>query len=113
MQLCFFSLYLSTSDDEESRQSCVFLAPGGLCGADPLCVCPPQAKFSELTIDMFRMLQTLEREPQEEGLHSSCETSPNSARTPYVSGGHRAARVLLPLSLSTSPVSTAGRTLAV
>ena len=44
-----------------------------------------QAKFSELTIDMFRMLQTLEREPQEEGLHNSCETSPNSARTPYVS----------------------------
>lgn len=24
-----------------------------------------QAKFSELTMDMFRMLQTLEREPQE------------------------------------------------
>ena len=25
-----------------------------------------QVKFSELTLDMFRMLQTLEREPQEE-----------------------------------------------
>ena len=25
-----------------------------------------QAKFSELTLDMFRMLQTLEREPQDE-----------------------------------------------
>ncbi|KAH7931691.1 hypothetical protein HPB51_029719 [Rhipicephalus microplus] len=27
---------------------------------------PPQVKFSELTLDMFRMLQTLEREPQED-----------------------------------------------
>ena len=56
--------------------------------ADPALRSPcvrPQAKFSELTIDMFRMLQTLEREPQEDGLHNSCETSPNSARTPYVS----------------------------
>ena len=25
-----------------------------------------QVKFSELTLDMFRMLQTLEREPQDE-----------------------------------------------
>ncbi|XP_055701430.1 protein SCAI isoform X2 [Phlebotomus papatasi] len=28
-----------------------------------------QAKFSELTMDMFRMLQTLEREPQESAVH--------------------------------------------
>ena len=28
-----------------------------------------QVKFSELTLDMFRMLQTLEREPQEDLTH--------------------------------------------
>jgi len=48
--------------------------------------CSDQAKFSELTIDMFRMLQTLEREPQEDGLHNhSCDASPNT-RTPYENG---------------------------
>ena len=35
-----------------------------------------QVKFSELTIDMFRMLQMLEREPQEEA--SQIYDSPNT-----------------------------------
>ncbi|XP_037079944.1 protein SCAI-like [Pollicipes pollicipes] len=48
--------------------------------------CSEQAKFSELTIDMFRMLQTLEREPQEEGLHTGCDTSPSAQRSPYENG---------------------------
>ena len=40
-----------------------------------------QVKFSELTLDMFRMLQTLEREPQEDftGLY---DVSPGPGRLP-------------------------------
>jgi Protein SCAI len=54
-----------------------------------------QAKFSELTMDMFRILQTLEREPQDSihalagghpmiGPHSGPhDTSPATSRMPY------------------------------
>ncbi|XP_063699214.1 protein SCAI isoform X2 [Culicoides brevitarsis] len=51
-----------------------------------------QAKFSELTMDMFRMLQTLEREPTESahplahiiGVHGGPhDSSPATARMPY------------------------------
>lgn len=38
--------------------------------------CCEQVKFSELTMDMFRMLQTLEREPQEEMNHAPHLQSP-------------------------------------
>lgn len=43
-----------------------------------------QVKFSELTLDMFRMLQTLEREPQEESTQLF-DTSPAPGRIPFVS----------------------------
>lgn len=43
-----------------------------------------QVKFSELTLDMFRMLQTLEREPQED-LAQIYDTSPSPGRPPFVS----------------------------
>jgi hypothetical protein len=52
-----------------------------------------QAKFSELTMDMFRILQTLEREPQDSihalagpmiGPHTGPhDTSPATSRLPY------------------------------
>ncbi|KAK8372471.1 hypothetical protein O3P69_010546, partial [Scylla paramamosain] len=44
--------------------------------------CNDQVKFSELTIDMFRMLQTLEREPQED-MTQIYDTSPAPAKTPF------------------------------
>ena len=40
-----------------------------------------QVKFSELTLDMFRMLQTLEREPQEDLTHMY-DASPGPGRLP-------------------------------
>ena len=40
-----------------------------------------QVKFSELTLDMFRMLQTLEREPQEDLAHMY-DPSPGPGRLP-------------------------------
>ena len=43
-----------------------------------------QAKFSELTLDMFRILQTLEREPQED-LAQIFDASPAVGRPPFVS----------------------------
>ena len=43
-----------------------------------------QVKFSELTIDMFRMLQTLEREPLED-LAQIYDASPAPGKIPYVS----------------------------
>lgn len=45
-----------------------------------------QVKFSELTLDMFRMLQTLEREPQEDftGLY---DVSPGPGRLPSMENG--------------------------
>lgn len=43
-----------------------------------------QVKFSELTLDMFRMLQTVEREPQENMTHFY-DTSPGNLRMPLVS----------------------------
>ena len=44
-----------------------------------------QVKFSELTLDMFRMLQTLEREPQED-LAQIYDASPApGSRAPFVS----------------------------
>ena len=45
-----------------------------------------QVKFSELTLDMFRMLQTLEREPQEELGVVGLDTSPAPARIPLENG---------------------------
>lgn len=42
-----------------------------------------QVKFSELTLDMFRMLQTLEREPQED-LAPIYDASPAPGRVPFV-----------------------------
>ena len=44
-----------------------------------------QVKFSELTLDMFRMLQTLEKEPQEELSNQLYDASPAPGRTPFVS----------------------------
>ncbi|KAF4521725.1 hypothetical protein B566_EDAN012173 [Ephemera danica] len=44
--------------------------------------CTDQVKFSELTMDMFRMLQTLEREPQEDYNHIY-DASPGPGRTPF------------------------------
>ena len=46
-----------------------------------------QVKFSELTLDMFRMLQTLEREPQEELGGPVVDTSPAPARIPGLENG--------------------------
>ena len=43
-----------------------------------------QVKFSELTLDMFRMLQSLEREPQED-MVQMYDASPAPGRIPYVS----------------------------
>ncbi|KAL1131066.1 hypothetical protein AAG570_012303 [Ranatra chinensis] len=43
--------------------------------------CNDQVKFSELTMDMFRMLQTLEREPQEDYNH--IYDSPAPGRVPF------------------------------
>ena len=47
-----------------------------------------QVKFSELTLDMFRMLQTLEREPQDE-MNPVYDRSPAPApvRVPMENGG--------------------------
>jgi len=44
-----------------------------------------QVKFSELTLDMFRMLQTLEREPQDE-LAQVYDSSPAPGRIPVENG---------------------------
>ncbi|MCL4127006.1 UNVERIFIED_CONTAM: hypothetical protein GTU68_047934, partial [Idotea baltica] len=44
--------------------------------------CTDQVKFSELTIDMFRMLQTLEREPQEDTT-VIYDTSPAPGKMPF------------------------------
>eukprot|EP00095_Tigriopus_kingsejongensis_P009832 maker-scaffold21_size687808-snap-gene-1.16 protein:Tk09832 transcript:maker-scaffold21_size687808-snap-gene-1.16-mRNA-1 annotation:"hypothetical protein TcasGA2_TC003262" len=44
-----------------------------------------QVKFSELTLDMFRMLQTLEREPQEE-FAQIYDVSPAPGRSPFENG---------------------------
>ena len=46
--------------------------------------CSEQVKFSELTLDMFRMLQSLEREPQED-MVQMYDASPAPGRIPYVS----------------------------
>merc|ERR1719210_451166 len=47
--------------------------------------CSDQVKFSELTLDMFRMLQTLEREPQED-LVQMYDASPAPGRMPLENG---------------------------
>ncbi|PSN33551.1 Protein SCAI [Blattella germanica] len=47
--------------------------------------CNEQVKFSELTMDMFRMLQTLEREPQEDFNHIY-DASPAPGRVPLDKG---------------------------
>ena len=41
-----------------------------------------QVKFSELTLDMFRMLQTLEREPQDE-MNQVCAITTSRAAKVY------------------------------
>ena len=43
-----------------------------------------QVKFSELTLDMFRMLQTMEREAQED-MPQVYDVSPGQGRAPFVS----------------------------
>ncbi|OWF49719.1 protein SCAI-like isoform X1 [Mizuhopecten yessoensis] len=43
-----------------------------------------QVKFSELTLDMFRMLQTLEREPQEDLSNQIYDASPAPGKPPFV-----------------------------
>ncbi|XP_056011252.1 protein SCAI-like isoform X6 [Ostrea edulis] len=43
-------------------------------------------KYSELTLDMFRMLQTLEREPQEDLSNQIYDASPAPGRPPYENG---------------------------
>ncbi|XP_074654987.1 protein SCAI-like isoform X2 [Tubulanus polymorphus] len=45
--------------------------------------CHDQVKFSELTLDMFRMLQTLEREPQEDLTNQIYDASPAPGRPPF------------------------------
>ncbi|XP_041368658.1 protein SCAI-like [Gigantopelta aegis] len=45
--------------------------------------CHEQVKFSELTLDMFRMLQTLEREPQEDLTNQIYDASPAPGRQPF------------------------------
>ena len=45
--------------------------------------CSEQVKFSELTLDMFRMLQSLEMEPQED-MVQMYDASPAPGRIPYV-----------------------------
>ncbi|XP_046912223.1 protein SCAI [Dermatophagoides farinae] len=47
--------------------------------------CSDQVKFSELTLDMFRMLQALEREPQED-VNQMHDTSPAPGRIPNENG---------------------------
>ena len=46
-----------------------------------------QVKFSELTLDMFRMLQTMEREAQED-MPQVYDVSPGQGRAPFVSHEH-------------------------
>ncbi|XP_070182651.1 protein SCAI-like isoform X2 [Littorina saxatilis] len=46
--------------------------------------CHEQVKFSELTLDMFRMLQTLEREPQDDLTNQIYDTSPAPGRQPML-----------------------------
>ncbi|CAN8020073.1 unnamed protein product [Ixodes persulcatus] len=48
--------------------------------------CCDQVKFSELTLDMFRMLQTLEREPQEDATQLY-DASPAPGRVPFPENG--------------------------
>lgn len=43
-------------------------------------------KFSELTLDMFRMLQALEREPQED-INQMYDVSPAPGRMPFAENG--------------------------
>ncbi|XP_044734117.1 protein SCAI [Chrysoperla carnea] len=50
--------------------------------------CTDQVKFSELTMDMFRMLQTLEREPQDDFNHIY-DASPAPGRMPYAMPGSK------------------------
>lgn len=47
--------------------------------------CSFKVKFSELTLDMFRMLQALEREPQED-VNQMHDTSPAPGRIPNENG---------------------------
>lgn len=51
-----------------------------------------QVKFSELTLDMFRMLQTLEREPLDEMGQVYNDRSPAPVRVPMENGGGGGAR---------------------
>ncbi|KAK7491648.1 hypothetical protein BaRGS_00017101 [Batillaria attramentaria] len=51
--------------------------------------CHEQVKFSELTLDMFRMLQTLEREPQDDLTTQIFDTSPAPGRQPLCGLGQQ------------------------
>lgn len=61
--------------------------------------CADQVKFSELTMDMFRMVQTLEREPHEDYNHIY-DASPAPGRPSFasltVSVSHEIPDVCLP-----------------
>lgn len=52
-----------------------------------------QVKFSELTMDMFRMIQTLEREPQEDYNHIY-DASPAPGRVPYSVPGQKGYQII-------------------
>lgn len=49
-----------------------------------------QVKFSELTLDMFRMLQALEREPQEDAGQLFVDSSPAPGMIPSETNGNLA-----------------------
>ncbi|XP_013404360.1 protein SCAI [Lingula anatina] len=51
--------------------------------------CYEQVKFSELTLDMFRMLQTLEREPQEDLSNQLYDQSPAPGNKPGFENGDK------------------------
>ncbi|BFZ05585.1 hypothetical protein BsWGS_08624 [Bradybaena similaris] len=54
--------------------------------------CHDQVKFSELTLDMFRMLQTLEREPQDDLSNQIYDNSPAPGKTPFENGDRTSKR---------------------
>jgi len=65
--LCFRLSALSTPPVEKTAKMCLHLQEIVIIGTKS-----DQVRFSELTMDMFRMLQTLEREPQSDGSAIPC-----------------------------------------
>lgn len=59
-----------------------------------------QVKFSELTLDMFRMLQTLEREPQDDLSNQIYDNSPAPGKTPFVRVSHLFSRDMFAIMFS-------------